>query len=160
MSYFIGQTPYCQCTLFLIFIITSHVIMPILVYITWWEVIFLGQEICIWKMLTHVAILSSGKIVSIYTFSDRFNLWLKQLASLLTNPHFKLKKGTANKNLDKHYITCLHTTQGVRIRNKGMPSLFTKFLSDKYINSSFSLFFKTKRQCSRLKKDQPFLVLL
>ena len=50
------------------FTITSHVIMSILVYISLLEVTFLGQEIPICEMLIHVAILSSRKIVSIYTF--------------------------------------------------------------------------------------------
>ena len=37
-------------------------------YISLLEVTFLGQEIPICEMLVHVAMLSSGKIVSIYIF--------------------------------------------------------------------------------------------
>lgn len=58
----------------LIFTITSCGIISILVYLSLLEVTFLGQEIRICEMLIHVAILSSRKIVSIYTLFDRFKL--------------------------------------------------------------------------------------
>lgn len=136
-----------ELTSFLIVIVRSHVIVSVLVYVSLSEVTFLGQEICIYEMLIHVAILFLRKSVSIYlsltgSSSGSNNPFLSSFIHTLSE-----ERTQPVKTLD-NLTSILHTVQAVRMRNKDTPSLFTKFLRGKYINSSPRLpffFFKNKK---------------